>query len=61
MSMVGYVVGYLPLANFVSVLTIFRLGDRHTENILMNEMTGACLHVDFNCIFDKVSEFTFEP
>lgn len=37
-SMIGYVLG---------------LGDRHAENILINEKTGSCLHVDFCCLFDK--------
>jgi serine/threonine-protein kinase ATR len=37
-SMVGYVVG---------------LGDRHTENILFDSTTGACVHVDFACMFNK--------
>lgn len=32
-----------------------RLGDRHGENILFEEGTGGVLHVDFNCLFDKVS------
>ena len=31
-----------------------RLGDRHGENILFEEGTGGALHVDFNCLFDKV-------
>ena len=38
-SMTGYMVG---------------LGDRHGENILFDESTGECVHVDFNCLFDKV-------
>ena len=38
MSMVGFIVG---------------LGDRHGENILFDESTGECVHVDFNCLFDK--------
>ncbi|OLY83968.1 Protein kinase rad3 [Smittium mucronatum] len=38
MSMVGYIVG---------------LGDRHCENILLDQMTGGVLHVDFSCLFDK--------
>ncbi|KAI8906309.1 hypothetical protein EDD86DRAFT_210343, partial [Gorgonomyces haynaldii] len=42
MSMVGYVVG---------------LGDRHGENILFDETTGECLHVDLNCLFEKGLEF----
>ena len=31
-----------------------RLGDRHGENILLDEATGDSVHVDFNCILDKV-------
>ncbi|KAJ2610214.1 hypothetical protein H4S08_003713, partial [Coemansia sp. RSA 1365] len=38
MSMVGHVLG---------------LGDRHCENILLDERSGAVVHVDFNCLFDK--------
>ena len=37
-SMVGHVLG---------------LGDRHGENLLMDMCTGACVHVDFSCLFDK--------
>ncbi|XP_013910306.1 PREDICTED: serine/threonine-protein kinase ATR [Thamnophis sirtalis] len=40
MSMVGYMLG---------------LGDRHGENILFDSLTGECVHVDFNCLFNKVS------
>mmetsp|Transcript_33965 Transcript_33965/g.75441 ORF Transcript_33965/g.75441 Transcript_33965/m.75441 type:complete len:411 (+) Transcript_33965:1-1233(+) len=29
------------------------LGDRHTENILMDVCSGECVHVDFDCLFDK--------
>ena len=39
MSMVGYILG---------------LGDRHGENILFDSTTGDCVHVDFNCLFNKV-------
>ncbi|KAJ2934534.1 hypothetical protein H1R20_g2555, partial [Candolleomyces eurysporus] len=38
MSMVGYILG---------------LGDRHTENILLDVNTGDIIHVDFNCLFEK--------
>ncbi|KAF2487961.1 hypothetical protein BDY17DRAFT_290011 [Neohortaea acidophila] len=38
MSIVGHVLG---------------LGDRHGENILLEESTGGVFHVDFNCLFDK--------
>lgn len=37
-SMAGYVVG---------------LGDRHGENILLDQRNGECVHVDFDCLFDK--------
>ena len=37
-SLVGYIIG---------------LGDRHLENILLNEVTGGIVHVDFDLIFDK--------
>jgi phosphatidylinositol kinase/protein kinase (PI-3 family) len=39
-SMVGYIIG---------------LGDRHCENIMLDEGTGETVHCDFNCLFDKVS------
>jgi len=38
MSVCGYVVG---------------LGDRHCENIMMASSNGDCIHVDFNCLFNK--------
>uniref|UniRef100_A0A8C4QCI8 Non-specific serine/threonine protein kinase n=1 Tax=Eptatretus burgeri TaxID=7764 RepID=A0A8C4QCI8_EPTBU len=38
MSMVGYMLG---------------LGDRHLDNILLDSHTGECIHVDFNCLFNK--------
>lgn len=41
-SMLGYVVG---------------LGDRHGENILIDDLTGRCVHVDFNCLFEKGKTF----
>ncbi|XP_058044288.1 serine/threonine-protein kinase ATR isoform X2 [Ahaetulla prasina] len=44
MSMVGYVLG---------------LGDRHGENILFDSLTGECVHVDFNCLFNKGETFDF--
>lgn len=40
MSVVGYIMG---------------LGDRHGENILIDTITGDLVHVDYNCIFNKVS------
>lgn len=39
MSMVGYILG---------------LGDRHGENVLFDYKSGDCVHVDFNCLFNKV-------
>lgn len=44
MSMVGYILG---------------LGDRHGENILFDSFTGECVHVDFNCLFNKVLLYLF--
>ncbi|XP_037083978.1 serine/threonine-protein kinase ATR-like [Pollicipes pollicipes] len=38
MSMIGYILG---------------LGDRHGENILLDSSSGDCVHVDFNCLFNK--------
>ncbi|CEP23236.1 hypothetical protein BN1211_3769 [Cyberlindnera jadinii] len=43
MSMVGYMLG---------------LGDRHGENILLNEKDGGVLHVDFDCLFEKGLELS---
>lgn len=40
MSMVGYILG---------------LGDRHGENILFDSESGDTVHVDFNCLFNKVN------
>ena len=30
------------------------LGDRHGENILLDVNSGDVVHVDFNCLFEKV-------
>ena len=38
-SMIGYVLG---------------LGDRHGENILFDSTNGDTVHVDFNCLFNRV-------
>lgn len=32
---------------------VIGLGDRHSENILIDTNSGDCVHVDFDCIFDK--------
>jgi serine/threonine-protein kinase ATR len=29
------------------------LGGRHAGNILVSKRSGACLHVDFSCLFDR--------
>lgn len=59
MSMVGYVLGFVNRRSshyaHELMLCCCRLGDRHGENILFEEGTGGVLHVDFNCLFDKVS------
>lgn len=41
-SMVGYIIG---------------LGDRHCENIMLDESTGDTVHCDFNCLFEKGKTF----
>ncbi|KAI1427168.1 phosphatidylinositol 3 [Xylaria sp. FL1777] len=38
--------------------TILGLGDRHGENVLLEERNGGIFHVDFNCLFDKGLTFT---
>lgn len=43
MSMVGAMIG---------------LGDRHGENILLDQTTGHVVHVDFNAVFGKGEAFT---
>jgi serine/threonine-protein kinase ATR len=37
--------------------TILGLGDRHGENVLLEEGNGGIFHVDFNCMFDKGMTF----
>lgn len=37
--------------------TILGLGDRHGENVLLEEGNGGVFHVDFNCLFDKGRTF----
>ena len=32
------------------------LGDRHGENLLIVESSGECVHVDFDCLFDKATD-----
>ena len=44
--MVGHIVG---------------LGDRHGENLLLDASTGDVVHVDFSCLFDKVSSHVACP
>lgn len=36
------------------ILADSRLGDRHGENILFDSITGDTVHVDLNCLFEKV-------
>jgi len=37
--------------------SVVGLGDRHSENILLDSTMGECMHVDFNCMFWKGLEF----
>jgi serine/threonine-protein kinase ATR len=43
----------LSAASWSAIGHIIGLGDRHSENILVETTTGRLLHVDFDCIFDK--------
>ena len=52
MSMIGYVLGLVDGDQFRHSSS--RLGDRHGENILFDGLTGDAVHVDFNCLFEKV-------
>lgn len=55
--MVGFIIGYFltTLGRLRSSYTCcIRLGDRHGENILLDEHSGDAVHVDFNCLFEKV-------
>jgi serine/threonine-protein kinase ATR len=36
-----------------SVGHVVGLGDRHGENLLLDVKSGECVHVDFDCLFDK--------
>lgn len=59
MSMVGHVLGYVNYTFVVidrQLTPVHSLGDRHGENILFDELTGDCQHVDFNCLFEKVTD-----
>jgi serine/threonine-protein kinase ATR len=40
---------------FFTFRNLLSLGDRHGENILFDSVTGDTVHVDFNCLFEKVS------
>jgi serine/threonine-protein kinase ATR len=43
---------------FISLLGYcLGVGDRHTENILGDINSGACVHVDYSCLFDKAKTF----
>lgn len=43
-----------PLQEHFLTIHLKRLGDRHGENLSFEEGTGGIIHVDFNCLFDKV-------
>ena len=45
----------LSAAVWSAVGHVIGLGDRHSENILVDTTCGEMVHVDFDCIFDKVN------
>jgi len=56
MSIIGFILGY-GSHHFSQTHPVDpgrSLGDRHLENILMDSHTGDVVHVDFNCLFEKV-------
>jgi serine/threonine-protein kinase ATR len=53
MSMIGHVLGCVNMVERGFVADS-RLGDRHGENILFDSITGDTVHVDLNCLFEKV-------
>jgi serine/threonine-protein kinase ATR len=59
MSMVGHVLGWVfhtpSVERLIADDGVFRrLGDRHGENILFDSVSGDTVHVDLNCLFEKV-------
>ena len=44
---------YVSEHHYVIEIGYLTAGDRHTENILLDIHTGECVHVDFDCLFDK--------
>ena len=38
-----------------NLISLHSLGDRHLENILLDTVSGDVVHVDFDCLFEKVS------
>lgn len=48
----------IPFRDICTMVANFRsLGDRHCENILLDSNNGDVVHVDFNCLFERVSIF----
>lgn len=41
------------IKRFSTLLPPSGLGDRHGENILVDQSNGDVVHVDFSCLFDK--------
>lgn len=56
LGLVGLTVKFVlrSAAVWSSVGHVVGLGDRHGENILIHTESGECVHVDFDCLFDKV-------
>lgn len=62
MSMIGYILGWAAFAstgrekkvNRSLLFSFYSLGDRHGENILFDGLSGDTVHVDLNCLFEKV-------
>lgn len=48
----------LSLAAWSALGFFIGLGDRHCENLLINQATGAIVHVDFDCLLGKGLKLT---
>lgn len=55
MSIVGFILGCVLTGCLLHATDELKsLGDRHLENILLDINSGDVVHVDFNCLFEKV-------
>ena len=44
----------ISFATCTVLWVVHSLGDRHGDNILIDKNTGDVVHIDFDCLFEKV-------